>query len=392
MRKIIILMVLAAGLGSQVRAETPAVTLSLKIVNSCGKEKKAFPLVLSVKKLPKLHSAFNTVKLLSSDKLSQPCQLDDLNSDNKLDKADEISMLVDLKSGENIFHLIFSETESAAPNLETPEDGRYRYISNDIVKVLAHNSKFHTRMLQMRVSDSWISMTGNGTYHSDVKLDNQWREWKWGKAELKLISDGPVRKILRDGIDRTNNNSGKKVRLVHDWSIFTGRSEILSVINVVNTSENQVTQITRMTHGFYDITTTGKSSFDHDKFAGMNKKGKLVTGLLKNSRYHVKKPKFTKACWYDASYSGVDAPRIGFGSVVVSTSGLFDLLLGYIEKRGRKKLRMTEAYEPKDAVIWPNKSYVYKNWYVLHKGDFKATKNFCEAVNSVKVRVNRLSP
>ena len=389
MRKMIILMVLAAGLAVSLRAETPAVTLSLKITNSCEKEEKAFPLVLSVKKLPKLSSAFNAVKLLSSDKLSQPCQLDDLNSDGKLDKADEISMLVDLKSGDNVFQLIFSETAKEVAALETPEDGRYRYISNDIVKVLAHNSKFHTRVLQIRVSDSWIPMTGNGTYHSDVKLDNQWREWKWGKPELKLISDGPVRKILRDGIDRTNNDSGKKVRLIHDWSVFIGRSEILSVINVVNTSENQVTQITRMTNGFYDITTTGKSSFDHDKFAGISKKGKLVTDFLKNSRYHVKKPKFTKACWYDASYSGTDAPRIGFGSVVVSTSGLFDLLLGYIEKKGRKKLRMTEAYEPKDAVIWPNKSYVYKNWYVLHKGDCKVTKNFCDAVNGVKIKVSK---
>jgi hypothetical protein len=143
-----------------------------------------------------------------------------------------------------------------------------------------------------------------------------------------------------------------------------------------------------MTNGFYDITTTGKSSFDHDKFAGIDKKGKLVTGFLKNSRYHVKKPKFTKACWYDASYSGADAPQVGFGSVVVSTSGLFDLLLGYIEKRGRKKLRMTEAYEPKDAVIWPNKSYIYKLWYVLHKGDFKTTKKFCDTINNLDVRVS----
>ena len=380
------LLLLATTLTFQVLSASTVIPL--KIVNNSGEDKKMVPLIIPVSQLSLSNgSVFNSVKLLSVDKRSYPCQFDQLNISGKKLPFNEISILVDLKSGENLYELILSENSQKKAVLQASTEKRYYYITNNLVKVLLSKTKIHNRKLNFKTPDAWITLTGSGGYHSDPKLDNQWREWSWGKAELSLIADGPVRKIMRETIERTNKENDKKVKLIHDWSVFSGRKEILSVINIVNVGKSQLVQISRMVKGFYDITPGGKGSPSQDRFAGLNKKDELVTGLLKDSRYFLKKPKLNDACWYDAFYIGEKKPAVGLGCVVEYSSGLYAIVLANIENKGKSKLRMTESYEPKNAVIWPDKSYIYKQWYVLHQGDFKTTQNFCKLINNIKIEV-----
>lgn len=355
---------------------------AVKITNGTSESLKNFPVIIKIGSLPLPENAiFDSVSVKSESGADFPCQLDDSNGNKKIDKEDEASALLDLKPGENIFALEFSLKKVQTGSPQKNFAGGYVAIDNGLVQFKADKKMFARRSLLYNKSGEWICIASH--FCIDLKLDKQWKGWQWSPPESRLISEGAVRKTVRTEMIRKNLENGKEIKLIQDWHIFTGRKEILTELKIINISSGQVVQITRMVKGFYNVTPGGKASPDTDKYTGLDRSGKLETNLLRNSRYYLKRPGNGKALWCDA-YSKNET---GLGYALESSNQLECLLLAYIEKNGTSKLRMTEAYTPSNAVLWPEKTFCSAMWHVIHTGDYKAVEKFSKEISNIKISI-----
>ena len=230
----------------------------------------------------------------------------------------------------------------------------------------------------------WVQLASE--WNDSPMLDDKWGGWAIVDQKVEVVCTGPARGVLRHTVRRANKTTGKTASVVHDYSVFAGRSEIASTLTVVNTSLKQMVVLSRVVPGFYAVSPGGRYDPERDQYAGVNKKGELVTGSLKTTGFLVRRAAFRKAMWCDAYAVGEDRPRTGLGLIVERPlNSIYAICVADRPRRNKSKLRMSVYYIFRGNTLWPGRSYAVLHWYCAHSGDHRPVADFCELRNGIRI-------
>jgi hypothetical protein len=364
-----------AGWGSMM-LHAATVERSATIINGTSQQLQNFPVILSAAGW-NLPDACDFDRIEIRDDLGKiiPAQFDDLNKNQKCDAEDQIALLPNLKPGENIFSLQFLPG-GGIPEPESAEVGtEFLSLDNGIIKLQVHKQKMQLFNIYHRVENEWKSVASH--YSMSLKIDQHWN-WKTSSPIMTLIASGPVQKVLQIDFTGVHSDTGKTFLARHQFHLFAGRSEILYDFSFRNSSRDQMLQLSSVNKGFYNVTPGGNVLSPNDKFASLDRDGKILTDDLKNGGYYVRRAQHRKSVWVDAFN---EEANLGFGYAYKSTPDLETVLLQYIEKNGRT--RMSDLYSPPDVVLWPEQKVSYQQWYVAHRGDYHAVEQFATQMDQI---------
>ena len=353
-------------------------TFTVKLDSRHPETVKGYPVIISCANLKAAAGAVSTqLKDVSGTIL--PSQWDDLNQNGILDAEDEIAFLADIKSGENLFELQLLPGKASQPVFQPDKKTQSIRIENGMVAIDASLRQAAKLTLSRKVKEAWVPLASH--YVLELNLDNSWKWPNTPEFKAILLSDGPVRKIIRTEAAKKNPDTGKKVAICHDLHLFAGRGEILSVTTLKNVTEGQILQINRLNAGFYKtLPALSPEELTSARFAGTDHRGQLISGTLGSGRFSMRRPSPSQRIWMDVS-----AKAYGIGAVFESGEGL-DSSLATLYGKENKDLRFSKLHVHSERTLWPGRSAAYRSWYVLHEAPSSSVENFSALLQEITVK------
>ena len=346
------------------------------VSNNSGKTLEKFPVIFRLAELnsviPEDHGAAGIV---NSEGKSLPIQLDDLNSNGKIDGDDEAVFITDLAPGNNSFTFTLrpGKANASAAATRKPELAA----DNGIVKINQNRSKLQLRNISRKFNNQWGMIAGH--FVLELNMDKSWKWKELPKSINVQMFSGDLRTVIRFTSVRENSDSGKQISSACDMQIFAGRDEVVNTLTITNISAGQPLQINRVNQGFYKTAPNGKLLPATDIFSGISAKGETVSGNLASGSYELRYRGQNFAVWMDLCRSNDS----GIGWIPAALNHLDSSRLVYLPQM--KSARLSWLYCPKNLILWPGKAIVFRDYLITHNGDSAKVKDFAAAAGSLKV-------
>ena len=365
----------------------------LRVVNTTGRAAVGYPYWVSLDSLAPLGRVhWRAARLVSAAGKELPCQVDDLNRNGRCDADDAFAALLDVPKGETTCYLYLPRDAKAPgvrprPAVVAKVDAKARTarIDNGLVRVtLSTRPGWEGRQaIERKHRGRWLTLASE--WGDSLMLDGKWPGWKTVASRVRVVGVGPARGVLRHTMQRRADATGKSVSIFHDYSVFAGRGEIASALTLANTSKDQMVALTRWVSGFYAVSPGGAYDFTRDRYAGVERSGKLVSGALKTTGFRVRRAGYRRAMWCGAQ-AGEGRPPLGFGLVVERPlHSIYALCVADVFRRGKHKLRMSVYYIFRENTLWPGQTFSILHWYCPHVGASKTVADFRDLRNGIRV-------
>lgn len=362
----------------------------LVVRNDTDQAVRSLPVTLPLGDLPPVVGRVHwpSARVLGPDRAPLPCQVDDLDGDG-IGPEDEIAMLMDAPPGETPYTLIVppEEGEAPPPNVSSGGDAGMVWADNGLVRVELRAGEGGTKRQAIICHHRGQPVVLAGSRNDSAKLDDEWQGWQYADQRVELVISGPVRTAARHVTVFENPRDGKSVELINDYSVWAGRREIESVLQIVNTSSDQLVLLSYVVTGFYDVSPGGSYNYESDRFAGNTRSGDLTQGQLRVTRYSVKRSTWRESLWCAAWGTGGDRPPVGLGWVVDEPlHSIYGGVLGDVARGGSHALRMTISYQFRGNTLWPGDGYAFHQWLCPELREHKDTRDLRDLRAGVTVR------